>query len=183
MLILVQVYNIDSNTWSQATPFPGQPVFGHAGGIVNNMMVVCDGVKITFHLNKKRSYAPQSACFKGMIDEKNPEKIAWYRLKHPTGVGRYRMAASGDTSSNGIIFVGGSDNPYNYNGIGYNKVPSLPDNSIWQFDTVSQQWQVTASPIATMDHRNLLIINNQWITLGGMLDNQQVTNKVIQHNK
>src|SRR5882724_8766198 len=27
----VQVYDIEKNIWSQATPFPGTPVFGHAG--------------------------------------------------------------------------------------------------------------------------------------------------------
>ena len=29
----VQVYDAEKNVWSQGTPFPGTPVFGHAGGL------------------------------------------------------------------------------------------------------------------------------------------------------
>src|SRR6201997_827437 len=29
----VQVYDAEKNTWSQATPLPGTPVYGHAGGL------------------------------------------------------------------------------------------------------------------------------------------------------
>jgi len=179
---LVQAYNTETNTWSQATPFPGKPVFGHAAGIVENTMIVCDGVKIEFHQQKRRSYAPEAACYKGVISADNPEKIDWFTLEHPTGIGRYRMAAVGNEENNEIIFVGGSDNPYNYNGIGYNGKPSEPDSSIWIYNVDKQQWSFKRSKVATMDHRGLLIVKGKWITLGGMLKNQQVTNQVIEHN-
>ena len=52
---LVQVYDVQNDTWQQASPFPGAPVFGHAGGIVDNQMVICDGVKVQPRLKQRLS--------------------------------------------------------------------------------------------------------------------------------
>ena len=41
----VQVYDAEKNTWSQATAFPGTPVFGHAGGLTDDTIVYVDGAK------------------------------------------------------------------------------------------------------------------------------------------
>jgi N-acetylneuraminic acid mutarotase len=38
-----QVYDAQKNKWSQATPIPGTPVFGHAGGLVGDTIVYVDG--------------------------------------------------------------------------------------------------------------------------------------------
>jgi N-acetylneuraminic acid mutarotase len=92
---LVQVYNTHTNTWQQATPFPGKAVFGHAGGIVDNTIVICDGVGVDVHENMRRSYAAENACYRGEISNRHPTKISWFKLKHPTGTSRYRMAANG----------------------------------------------------------------------------------------
>ncbi|REL28914.1 galactose oxidase [Thalassotalea euphylliae] len=176
---LVQVYDVNTNTWQQASPFPGRPVFGQAGAIANNQMIVCDGVRVDVHLNKRRSYAAEPACYLGKISEKSPDKIDWRKVEHPTGTARYRMAAVGDDATNSAYFVGGSDNPYNYSGIGYNGVPSKPDGKVWQFNFADQTWQFSEAVTATMDHRALIKLNGNLITVGGMLANQQVTDNVI----
>jgi len=180
---LVQVYDTQTGQWQQASPFLGNPVFGHAGGIVNNTMVICDGVSVTPHSNKRRSFVAETACFKGKIDKENPFKIDWRTLQHPTGSARYRMAAAGDEATNKIYFVGGSTNPYNYNGIGYNGKPSTGDGAIWTFDIAKETWAIskTEAEAPTMDHRGLIDINGTWITIGGMLGAQHVTSKVISH--
>ncbi|WP_394223325.1 Kelch repeat-containing protein [Alteromonas gracilis] len=180
---LVQVYDTHTNTWQQASPFLGNPVFGQAGGIIKNVIVICDGVSVTPHSDKRRSFAPETACYKGTIDEQNPFKIDWRTLEHPTGIARYRMAAAGDKATNNIYFVGGSANPYNYNGIGYNGEPSSADSAIWVYDVAAETWDVFKSEAEapTMDHRGLIGINGTWITVGGMLGAQRVSNKVTSH--
>lgn len=175
---LVQLYNTQTNQWQQATPFPGKPVFGHAGGIVDNKMLICDGVAIKVHKNTKRSYQDEASCYLGVIDEQQPNKIAWRIIKHPTNNARYRMAALGIENKQQIVFIGGSENPYNYNGIGYNGKPSQPSNAVWLFDLQKDQWQIKRSKTATMDHRGLLLIGNELLTLGGMAAQQQVLNTV-----
>jgi len=110
-------------------------------------------------------------------------KIDWRILKHPTGTTRYRMAAAGDKATNKIYFVGGSTNPYNYNGIGYNGEPSTADDAIWTFDIAEETWVIskTEAVAPTMDHRGLIDINGTWVTIGGMLGAQRVTSKVTSH--
>ena len=175
---LVQLYDSQTDQWQQASPFPGKAVFGHAGGIVENTLLVCDGVRIDVHLNKRRSYSAESACYRGEINPKNPNKISWYKVEHPTGLARYRMAAKGVINQNSktkeIVFIGGSYNPYNYNGIGYNGQPSTPSNTIWHYNLKKNKWKITTSDNATMDHRGLLELDGELITIGGMADNQQV---------
>ncbi|MBT3133523.1 galactose oxidase [Alteromonas sp. ALT199] len=180
---LVQVYDTQIDQWQQASPFLGNPVFGQAGGIVNNVMVICDGVSVTPHSDKRRSFAAETACFKGEIDKENPFKIDWRTLQHPTGTARYRMAAAGDEATNKIYFVGGSTNPYNYNGIGYNGEPSTANDAIWAFDIAKETWGIskTEAEASTMDHRGLINVNGSWVTIGGMLGAQRVTSKVIKH--
>lgn len=180
---LVQVYDTQTDQWQQASPFLGKPVFGQAGGIVNNTMVICDGVSVTPHSDKRRSFAAETACFKGIIDKKNPLKIDWRTLDHPTGTARYRMAAAGDKDTSKIYFVGGSTNPYNYNGIGYNGEPSTTDDAIWTFDIAEGTWVIskTEAEAPTMDHRGLINVNGSWYTVGGMLGAQLVTRKVTSH--
>ncbi|NKF51185.1 galactose oxidase [Shewanella sp. WXL01] len=94
----------------------------------------------------------------------------------------YRMAATGiKNQRQGIItFIGGSDNPYNYEGIGYNGEPSEP--SPWQhkFDIQTKQWlKPTKVEQASMDHRGLICHQNQLLRIGGMLANQTVSNLVL----
>ncbi|WP_394173826.1 Kelch repeat-containing protein [Thalassotalea litorea] len=176
---LVQVYDILTDSWQQASPFLGQPVFGHAGAIIGGHMIICDGVKVVPKLNARREYAPEGQCLSGIIDDKNPLDIDWRLIPHPTGYGRYRMAA-GATNSH-FVFVGGSENPYNYNGVGYNGVPSKANGDIWLYSAKDSHWQVItagdANP-ATMDHRGLITVGEHLLTIGGMNSNQKVLNNV-----
>ncbi|MGB2738960.1 MAG: kelch repeat-containing protein [Cognaticolwellia sp.] len=181
---LVQLFDTKTNQWQQASPFPGKAVFGHAGGIVDNQVLVCDGVGIDVHLKKRRSYTAQSACYRGEINPQNPAIISWYKVEHPTGESRYRMAATGlvnaITNSNEIVFIGGSNNPYNYSGIGYNGEPSTASNEIWRYNLDNNKWTITYSDNATMDHRGLLQLDGKLVTLGGMGAKQTVL-KGINH--
>ncbi|WNC71966.1 kelch repeat-containing protein [Thalassotalea psychrophila] len=174
---LVQVYDIKNNSWQQASPFLGKPVFGQAGAIVGNTLLVCDGVIVQPQLLKRRTYQDIAQCLKGTIDESNPLKIDWQLVEHPTGQGRYRMASAGVNGS--ILFIGGSTNPYNFNGMGYNGIAAPATSEIWLFDPNTNKWIMQlGSHDKSMDHRGLLIYKSQLIIVGGMDDNQQVVNSV-----
>ncbi len=179
---LVQIYDVQTDSWQQGSPFLGQPVFGHAGAIVADNILLCDGVKVDVHPDKRRTFSAQPACYHGTIDKDEVHKIDWRSVAHPTGVARYRMAGVGDSATNSAIFVGGSDNPYNYDGIGYNGKPAKPSKQIWRYDFAQDKWQVTEMDNATMDHRGLLPIaegdKRHFVTLGGMVENQKVSSAV-----
>ena len=180
---LVQRYDAVEDIWDQATPVPGRAVFGHAGGIVDNTMVYCDGVTIAPHRDRKRDFVANEECFVGIIDEENPRRIDWRSIESHPGKPRYRMAAAGISSVDGVVFVGGSDNPYNYNGIGYDGNPSSPVEDAYIYSLSSSTWRhIKLHGPASMDHRGLVPYRGRWLTIGGMLDNQRVTASVLSHS-
>lgn len=177
-VVNVQLYDSKSDTWSPATDWPGHPVFGHAGGIVGDVMTICDGVIVVPPTPPatRRNFTDVSACWRGDIDKDDPTKIAWRKLPSLPGKGHYRMAATGWAEKNMIVFAGGSDNPYNFNGIGYDGIPSEPSAHVWGYDISADAYVLfSEKPAATMDHRALIHLQeNEFLTLGGMGADQKI---------
>ena len=174
----VQVYDTDKDRWMQATSIPGTPVFGHAGGIVGDTIVYIDGAYKNPAAGGTK-YLASSECWMGKIDKKDPAKIVWSKLPPHPGNARYRIAA-GTAEKERIYFSGGTDNPYNYNGIGYNGQPSEPSPVTFAFNVRSGKWETVNpnTPDPTLDNRGLIVESHNLITVGGMEADQQVTAKV-----
>jgi N-acetylneuraminic acid mutarotase len=176
----VQVYDGQKNTWSKATPIPGTPVFGHAGAIVGNTIVYIDGA----HRNPagdRPKFVASDECWMGKIDRHDVTKIQWSKLPSHPGTARYRIAAGGSEKDQKIYFSGGTDNPYNYNGLGYNGTPAEPSPVTFAFNARSGQWETINlnTPDPTMDHRALVVIQEGIVIVGGMQKGQQVTANVV----
>ena len=182
----VQTFDTLTNRWFQATPFPGQPVFGHAGGIEGNRFVIIDGVIARPKNNDGRSrYELIGQTWKGEIDPENPAIIRWRKGTNHPGAPLYRAAARGGGVlrfsgtkylDDSVVFAGGATNPYNYNGIGYNQQPSEPSSAVYLFNLRRNEWKrLQDLPIATMDHRGLIALGAYLCTAGGMTTGQKVT--------
>jgi N-acetylneuraminic acid mutarotase len=175
----VQVYDTEKDRWTQATPIPGTPVFGHAGAIVGDTIVYVDGAyKNPSGSNPK--YLASSECWMGKITKGDITKIEWTKLPDHPGAARYRIAAGAAEKEGKIYFSGGTDNPYNYNGIGYNGQPAEPSPLTFAFNLRSGKWETVSenTPDPTMDHRGLLVAPHGLVIVGGMEKGQQVTAKV-----
>ncbi len=179
---LVQVFDNFTQRWSQATPFPGKPVFGLAGAMADNQMLLCDGVALQYYADKKPDYVSEPACYLGTVGD-NANQIDWRIIEHPTGTARYRMAGI-NTKIDGkdmLVFIGGSTNPYNYNGIGYNGTPSEPDSKVWLYSLQEKRWLKAADTTPVMDLRSLVEIDGNIYSVGGMQQRQQVSPQLIKH--
>lgn len=177
---VVQLYDTKTDQWQEATEFPGKPVFGHAGGIAGNSLIISDGVAVAGLVDGKRKFAAAKLSWRGDIDPSNPATITWRGVAAHDGVARYRMAAVGDDQGQRIIFAGGGDNPYNYDGIGYDGVAAEPADDFLAYDLKSDSWQQLgrlAKP--SMDHRGLIKIGGDYYIIGGMDDGQQVTDRIV----
>jgi len=175
----VQVYDTEKDKWEQATPIAGTPVFGHSGSLIGSTIVYVDGARAN-PSGERPKYVSSDECWMGKIDAIDMTKIAWTRLaKHP-GSARYRIAAGTPEKGERIYFSGGTDNPYNYNGIGYDGKPSEPSPVTFAFNVKSGEWEVIQqdTPDPTMDHRGLLVTEQELIILGGMEKGQVVTDRV-----
>ncbi len=177
---LVQVLDTRDGSWRQATPYPGAPVFGHAGGISGNRLLVCDGVRIEYpHTGAARRFVPSFECWKGQISTDDHRRIDWQPVVAHPGMARYRMAASGDDQAS-VFFAGGSPNPYNFDGTGYNGLPSEPEARVFSYDFEDGGWKCHGNlPVATMDHRALLSHAGWFYIVGGMRAGQQVSDGVF----
>jgi len=175
----VQMFDLDKNRWSQATPIPGTPVFGHAGGLVAETILYIDGAAKNAAGNSPR-FVASNECWLGKIDRHNPAKIDWTKLPNHPGNARFRIAAGGSERDDKIYFAGGTDNPYDYDGIGYDGKPSEPSPVTFAFDLHANKWETLNenTPDPTMDHRGLLVTHEGLVIIGGMEKGQQVTPKV-----
>jgi N-acetylneuraminic acid mutarotase len=177
---LVQVLDIATGTWQQATPWPGAPVFGHAGGIAGNRFVVCDGVAIEYEAGaSNRKFLPSQQCWTGEISAENFREIRWQPIDAHPGLPRYRMAAGGDPQGR-VIFAGGSVNPYNFNGMGYDGNPSQAETSVFSYNFKNGEWECNGNlSTASMDHRGLPSHKGWFYLIGGMTKNQEVSTRVL----
>jgi hypothetical protein len=167
----VQVYDVQTNTWAQATPIPNPlpGLFGHAGTIVGDRIIYLDGARMG------ASFPISDRVFVGRID---PDRrgdvttIAWEEVDPHPGRPTYRAAASqGATGGARMLLVGGSDNTYNYNGHGYDGRPALPVTQVLAYEPLAGAWaelDVFGDRVPTMDHRGLVRVDDGWATIGGM---------------
>lgn len=170
----VQWYDPATDRWTRGTPIPGEPVFGHSGSVVGDEIVYIDGVRVA---EGDSRYAMNDEGWVGALDPSDPTSISWSRpVAHPAP-NVYR-AASGVVGRI-ALFVGGTDNPYNYDGIGYDGEPSEPLRQVLAYAPAAGTWRnLPAPPLATMDHRTLGVAGGQVFLVGGMERGQRVTGKV-----
>ncbi len=177
---LVQLYDTQTDSWSEATAFPGLPVFGHAGGLVENSMIITDGVAVAGLVEGKRKFVAAPFTWRGDIDPADPTQISWRPVDPMPGGPLYRMAATGDAQRGQVVFAGGGDNPYNYNGIGYDGEPARPSDRILAYDLESDSWTALGRlETASMDHRGLVKSGSDYYIMGGMNADQAVSADIV----
>ncbi len=168
---LVQVWNEFSGRWRQGEPWPGAPVFGHAGGLVGDQLVVCGGAKIIYPKDGPRQFVASKECWTGTLRDNGLVRLDWQPMPTMPGGPRYRAGAVGIHAfgSARVVFAGGADRPYNYDGQGYDGIAAQPLDQIVSYDLDQQRWQCHGQmPEARMDHRSLVYDNGQLTLIGGM---------------
>jgi N-acetylneuraminic acid mutarotase len=175
----VQVYDTEKDKWAQATPIQGTPVFGHAGALVDETIVYVDGAHTNSSGDPAR-YVASDECWMGKIDHHDHTRIQWTKLPTHPGTARFRIAAGGSEKDQKIYFAGGTDNPYDYTGVGYDGKPSEPSAVVFDFNLHTGKWETISenSPDPTMDHRGLLVTPEGLVLIGGMEKGQKVTARV-----
>ena len=188
----VQIYHPETNEWIEGTSTPNNSdykVFGGSGEIVGNTIFYHGGVK------SNAGFFPTDEVRKGTINPDAPEEIEWEVLGVSELGNTYRAAAVSVPAANAVFWIGGSELGYNFDGIDYNNSGGVePSNRIIGHNYFTPELMYEASvnntsgELIPMDLRGIAKLSTQSeetlgnfssIICGGMLSNQEVTDKVF----
>ncbi|HKH99299.1 MAG TPA: hypothetical protein VJ999_09340 [Candidatus Sulfotelmatobacter sp.] len=178
---LVQVYDAEKDTWSEATPFPGTPVFGHAGGLTDDAIVYVDGAGAVKNPAAGAPYVASDECWMGKIDKKDPNKITWSKLPPHPGPGRFGIIAGAGEHQHKILFSGGTTTPHNYKGLDSDGKLAEISPVTFAFDMHGAHWETVTEDTFDVraDGRGILSTPLGPLILGGMLKNGAVSARVL----
>jgi hypothetical protein len=173
----VQVYDVEKDTWSQATPFPGTPVFGLAGGLADGTIVIVDGAKPGPAGGPR--YIASDECWLGKVDRKDPNKIEWSKLPAHPGTARFAIAGGGSDRDHRIFFSGGTVTPHDYKGVAYDGQPTEGTTVTFAYEVHHNKWETisedTSDPRADSQYVETTVGP---VLVGGMVKNLAVTARV-----
>lgn len=169
----VQIYDADNDSWIMATSFPGTPVFGPAAAIVDDQLILIDGVG-----SGVSGFRMVNQAWRASLNPAAPQTVAWTDLGEHAGPARYRAAAT-TTSAGAMWFHGGTSEPYNFDGQRYdNGQPATPLASTMLYTGGSFViGAVPEKPTATMDHRALVGCGDKLMTVGGLVAGPSATSQ------
>jgi N-acetylneuraminic acid mutarotase len=173
---LVQVYDLEKNTWSTGTPSPGTPVYGHAGAIGDDTIVYVDGAKKSAD---GKSYEPSDECWMGKIDKKDPDKIVWSKLPVHPGAARFGIVAG--EMGHRILFTGGTAALHDFKGLGADGKPVEFSKLTFAYDGHANKWESIEED--TFDPRSdtgaIVSTPIGEMVAGGMVNNTAVTARAV----
>jgi hypothetical protein len=176
----VQIYNPSTDVWTTGTPVPNAndwKVFGGSGEIVGDTIYYIGGASPFCSVNL--CFPPTTFLRRGIINPDNPAEITWEGSENAAAQG-YRMAAS--TYQNSVIWLGGSDLTFNFDGIDYNGTGGVAPNE--RLTLINKDagflYQIEEALPPIMDLRGVAKISeNEYIIAGGMNENQEVVNSTF----
>jgi N-acetylneuraminic acid mutarotase len=165
----VQIYDVEKQGWLKGTDMTGEPVFGHAGAIVGDTIVYVDGARNNSAAAQPRFVTSQD-CWMGKIDHKNPAHIEWSKLSDHPGAARFHIAAGGSDKDEKVYFSGGSENLYDYKGVGLDGKPAEPSALTFAFNLRTSKWESINenTPDPALDNRQVLVMSDKLLVIGGM---------------
>jgi hypothetical protein len=124
--------------------------------LVDDTIVYIDGAYKN-PAGESPKYVASDECWTGKIDRGDVTKIQWTKLPAHPGTARYRIASVASDRDDKIYFSGGTDNPYNYNGVGYDGKPSEPSPMTFAWNLRTSKWEVvnekTPNPAMRQDRK------------------------------
>jgi len=172
----VQVYNPNTDEWSNGTPVPDNnsfKSFGASGVIVENTIYYFGGAEY------EKYYPVQNQLRVGVINPENPLEINWDMMIPDSTIYGYRMAAT--IIGEDLLWIGGSSETYNYDAIQYETKDGVePEERVLKFDRQKNKFEILNYILLPMDLRGIAKISpTKRIVIGGIGRNQKVSNKVL----
>jgi N-acetylneuraminic acid mutarotase len=177
----VQVYDVERNTWMEATPFPGAPVFGHAGGVADDVIVFVDGARADPSGQNASAYVASDQCWMGKIDKKDPGKIEWSKLPPHPGPGRVGIVAGAGEREHRILFSGGTTAPHDFKGFDARGNPAELSPVTFAFELHGDHWETISEQTEDVraDGRGIAFTPIGPLIIGGTAKDSAISARVL----
>ncbi len=175
----VQVFDIKTGAMTLTTQMP-IAIAGHAGAAIDGHIVICDGMTADRDKLGKQIFAMSNKCFLGIQGAKI-EDLKWEAIPAHPGKPRFRMAAAG-TRQHGarVVFAGGSEQLYRFDGKTFDGKPVSPSAEVFSFDIGKRSWHVHAPlPQGISDIRTMPEANGELFVMGGMREGGLVSQRAF----
>lgn len=190
----VQIYDPANDNWLTGTATPNNntyKAFGATGTILGDTLYYHGGASTGFN------FPIQNTLRKGYINPLNPTQITWFTSATPFSTYRAVAFSRYFNFNIEICFLGGAATTYNFDGIAYNGSGGVsPRNKLSSYDATTNQTTdsleltdyltvSTFQGVIPMDIRGYAKYSdtnngtNMIYICGGMLENQQVSNKIF----
>lgn len=176
----VQLYDVEKNIWSQATPFPGSPVFGLAGGLGDDTIVIVDGAKKN-PAGSGVPYVPSDECWVGKIDKKDPNKIQWSKIPPHPGPAHFGIVAGAGEKDRRIVFSGGTAKVHDFKGMDEDGKPAEFSAFTFDFDVHTNRWETISEDTFDVrsDTHGIVSTPIGMLIVGGLVKNTAVTARAV----
>lgn len=171
----VQIYNPALDTWLIGTSVPNTHYyksFGASGTILGDTLYYFGGARMG------NNFPITNLIRKGYINPDSITDIEWTIDTISTSLVGYRMAST--KVDDKLLWIGGSDQTYNYNGIAYQgNVPVEPNNRVLEYWPKNNSWDTSFHSMINMDLRGIASFNCNLYLVGGMASNQKVSEACV----
>jgi len=173
----VQIYDTYLDSWSTGTQVPttSYQVFGSTGIIVGDTLYYYGGARST------SNFPASNQLRKGYINPIDPTQITWQTSILSRFITVYRPACTKIDGT--VLWVGGSETSYNFDGIAYNGSGGVPiSNRIISYNTRKDTFytHMPSMDSIPMDLRGIASISDSVkYIVEGMSGKQKVSNKTF----
>lgn len=174
----VWIYDVFNKTWTEGTKTPiaaSFQAFGASGTIIGDTIYFIGGAM------DLGGFPASNRLRKGYINPLDASDLTWSAAQEENGIS-YRPGAS--SIGEKPFWLGGSLRTYNYNGIAYsdNTGVNATNRIVFYDKNDGQLYEHEYDFPAIMDLRGLVKIgDNQFVSVGGMMEDQTVTDRVIMY--
>ncbi|UTW61585.1 T9SS type A sorting domain-containing protein [bacterium SCSIO 12741] len=173
---LVQIYDAKNDSWTAGSNVPNNhdyKSFGSSGIIIGDTIYYYGGA------SGSAGFAAQNQLRMGVINPSDPTQITWSISTPDSNEYGYRMACA--RLENKVLWIGGSEVTYNYNGIAYNGSGGVAPINRYIYITHPDQIWIKDQISVPMDLRGVADVGmGVFYLAGGMEEDQKVTSAVHQ---
>lgn len=176
----VQVYDALLDSWFAAEDFPGSPVYGAAGGLIGDRILLADGAARLPASGGGSRIAVVPQLWLAEINPDDPSILRWQKLPDHPGQPVFRAAAGALPGLDWVVLAGGSAVAHDPGGRALDRRKAQPLDQTVIVDLTARQARLgPLRPYASYDHGPMMLDRGRLYSVGGRGPDGGITPSVL----